>query len=96
MPKKYFSPDFLRMLRNQVPIHTVITSFLNMKARNSHNLLRFRCPFCQNFHTAVNPQTNLARCFDCRENFNPIDMVMAAAPCSFIEAVQFLEDKMKQ
>jgi DNA primase len=96
MPKKYFSADFLRMLRNQVPIHTVITSFLNIEARNSHNLLRFRCPLCRNFHTAVNPQTNLARCFDCQENFNPIDMVMAAAPCSFIEAVQFLEDKMNQ
>ncbi len=96
MPKKYFSSDFLRMLRNQIPIHTVITSFLNMEARTSHDLLRFRCPFCQNFHTAVNPQTNLARCFDCQENFNPIDMVMAAAQCSFIEAVQFLEDRMKQ
>ena len=96
MPKNYFSPDFLRMLRNQVPIDTVITCFLNMEARNSHGLLRFRCPLCENFHTALNPQTNLARCFDCQENFNPIDMVMAASPCSFIEAVQFLEDKLKQ
>lgn len=96
MPKNYFPPDFLRMLRNQVPIDTVITCFLNMEARNSHGLLRFRCPLCENFHTALNPQTNLARCFNCQENFNPIDMVMAAAQCSFIEAVQFLKDKMKQ
>jgi len=94
MQKKYFSSDFLRMLRNQVPIDTVITCFLNMEARTSHNLLRFQCPLCANFHTAVNPQTNLARCFDCRQNFNPIDMVMAAAACDFIQAVQFLEDKL--
>jgi hypothetical protein len=96
MQKKYFSSDFLRMLRNHVPIKTVITSFLNVEARNSHGLLRFRCPLCGNFHTALNPQTNLARCFDCKENFNPIDMVMAASTCSFIEAVQFLEDKINQ
>lgn len=93
MKKKYFSSDFLRMLRNHVPIKTVITAFLNVEARNSHGLLRFRCPLCGNFHTALNPQTNLARCFDCKENFNPIDMVMAASTCSFIEAVQFLKDK---
>ena len=96
MTKNYFPKDFLRMLRNQVPIDTVITSFLNMEARTSHNLLRFRCPLCGNFHTAVNPKTNLARCFDCRQNFNPIDMVMTASPCSFIEAVEFLEDKINQ
>ncbi len=65
MTKGYFPSDFLRMLRNQVPIDTVIASFLNIEARNIHNLFRFRCPLCQKFHTAVNPKTNLARCFDC-------------------------------
>jgi len=93
MTKGYFPPDFLRMLRNQVPIDTVITSFLNMEARTVHSLFRFRCPLCENFHTAVNPKTNLARCFDCKQNFNPIDMVMVATKSSFIEAVEFLEDK---
>jgi len=96
MQKTYFSKELLRMIRNQIPIDTVITSFLNMQVRTSHNLLRFRCPLCGHFHTAVNPKTNLARCFDCQHNFNPIDMVMAASPCSFIQAVQFLEDKINQ
>jgi len=91
---KYFSANFLRMLRNDIPINTVIVRFLNMEVRTTEKLLRFRCPLCGNFHTAVNPKTNLARCFDCRENFNPIDMVMATAECSFIKAVEFLEDKM--
>lgn len=96
MPKTYFSRDFLTMLRNDVPIDKVITDFLNMDVRNTHQPLRFRCPLCGDFHTAINPQTNLARCFDCRENFNPIDMVMAADQCSFIEAVNFLEDKINR
>jgi hypothetical protein len=33
MTKGYFPPDFLRMLRNQIPIDTVIASFLNMETR---------------------------------------------------------------
>lgn len=93
MTKGYFPSDFLRMLRNKVPIDTVIASFLNMETRNTHNLFRFQCPLCGRFHTATNPKTNLARCFDCRQNFNPIDMVMVATKSSFIEAVEFLEDK---
>ena len=93
MTKGYFPSDFLRMLRNKVPIDRVIASFLNMETRNTHNLFRFRCPLCGRFHTAVNHKNNLARCFDCKQNFNPIDMVMVAAKASFVEAVEFLEDK---
>jgi len=93
MTKGYFPSDFLRMLRNQIPIDTVIASFLNMETRNTYNLFRFQCPLCGRFHTAVNHKTNLARCFDCKKNFNPIDMVMFTTKSSFIDAVQFLEDK---
>lgn len=88
---KGYSSDFLRMLRNHVPIDTVI-ALLNIEARIDHNLFRFRCPLCLHFHTSVNPHTNLARCFDCKQNFNPIDMVMITTNSSFMEAVQFLED----
>ena len=91
MTKAYFSSDFLRMLRNHVPIDTVI-ALLNIETRIAHNLFRFKCPLCAKFHTAVKQNTNLARCFECKQNFNPIDMVMIATNSSFIEAVQFLED----
>jgi hypothetical protein len=37
---------------------------------------RFLCPLCNGFDTAVNPKTNLARCFRCEKNFNTIDLVM--------------------
>jgi hypothetical protein len=91
----YYPSDFLRMLRNQISIEKLILSLLNMEVKHTPNFLRFRCPLCHNYHTATNPNTNLARCFDCRQNFNPIDLVMAVGECSFVEAVEYLKEKMR-
>lgn len=66
---------------------------LNLDLHPSSKLLRFRCPRCYNFHTATNTKTNLARCFDCKKNFNPIDLVMAVGDLTFIEAVEYLKEK---
>ncbi len=93
---KHYTADFLRMLRNQIPIDEVIVELLNLELRNDHEILRFRCPLCYNFHTATNHQTNLARCFDCAKNFNPIDLVMTVANCCFVDAVQLLKDSIDQ
>ncbi len=93
---KHYTVEFLRMLRNDVPIDKVIISFLNMEVRTRHQILRFRCPICGNFHTAVKHKTNLARCFDCRENFNPIDMVITVGKCSFVDAVELLKHSIDQ
>jgi len=87
----HYTADFLRMLRNQIPINEVIIDLLNLEVRNNHELLRFRCPLCDNFHTATNHKTNLARCFDCKNNFNPIDLVMTVENCGFLEAVKILK-----
>jgi len=84
------------MLRNQIPIDEVITDLLNLKVRNVNAILRFRCPLCGNFHTATNRETNLARCFDCQKNFNPIDLVMTVGKCSFVDAVQLLKNSIDQ
>jgi len=89
-----YTSAFLKKIRNQVRIEKVITSLLNMEVRSAGKLLRFRCPRCHCFHTATNPKTNLARCFDCQINFNPIDLVIAVGKCSFIEAVEFLKKEM--
>ena len=88
---KYYPSDLLRTLRNQIPIDMVIVDMLNLDQRHHETLLRFRCPVCHNFHTATNPKTNLARCFDCRKNFNPIDLVMAVTQCRFVDAVERLK-----
>lgn len=85
-----YTDDFLSMLRNQVNIDRVI-DLLMLDTRQGNNLRRFRCPLCDRFHTATNPGTNLGRCFECQKNFNPIDLVMAATACDFIETVAFLK-----
>ena len=84
------------MLRNEIPIDEVIVDFLNLEQRNNHKMLRFRCPLCQGFHTATNHKTNLARCFDCQKNFNPIDLIMTVGNCGFLDAVEFLKKRINQ
>jgi len=90
-----YPADFLRMIRNQIPIERVIVKMLNLDVRRTSKWLRFRCPRCHNFHTATNRSANLARCFDCQENFNPIDIVMAVGECTFVEAVEYLKERMR-
>jgi len=90
-----YPADYLRMIRNRIPIEKVIVNMLNLEVRHSSKWLRFRCPVCHTFHTATNRNTNLARCFDCKENFNPIDLVMAVGECTFVEAVEYLKEKMR-
>jgi len=89
----YYPSAFLYKIRNHIPIDHVITNLLNLQLYRSSKLLRFRCPRCHNFHTATKAKTNLARCFDCRKNFNPIDLVMAVGDLTFIEAVEYLKKK---
>jgi DNA primase len=88
---KYYPDRLLRALRNKIPIDRLITEILGLQLRRKDPLLRFRCPACHSFHTATHPKTNLARCFDCQKNFNPIDLVMAATQCGFVEAVELLK-----
>ena len=88
----YYPDRQLRALRNKIPIDRLITETLRLELRQKDPLLRFRCPVCHSFHTATHPKTNLARCFDCQKNFNPIDMVMAATQCGFVEAVELLKE----
>ena len=91
MSPKRFPPTMLRSLRNDIPIDTVITPVLDIAHKHSEGFLRFVCPLCGDAHTATNPKTNLARCFRCEKNFNPIDMVMTVNHCSFVKAVRFLQ-----
>ncbi len=93
---QYYPADFLRMLRNDIPIDEVIVDLLNLEVQKDPKTIRFRCPLCYNFHTATNHKTNLARCFDCQKNFNPIDMVITVGNCGFVDAVKFLKDRINQ
>lgn len=86
-----FSSSFLFRIRNQIPIEEVIAQVLEWPWRFSEGHFRFPCPLCSEWNTATNPRTNLARCFRCKKNFNPIDMVMIVNQWDFIEAVKFLK-----
>ena len=84
------SAQRLRFLRNEVPIAALI-QHLGLPVHYRSRLLRFVCPLCSGSDTATNAATNLARCFRCKKNFNPIDLVMILNGCSFLDAVTFLE-----
>jgi DNA primase len=87
-PRRY-SDEFLRRLRNEIPIRAVIqTLAIPHKYRDGY--FRFLCPVCEFTHTGINPEANLARCFRCERNFNPIELVMAAESADFVLAVSYL------
>jgi len=90
MFKKY-SKEKLRRLRNDIPISILIADFLKLPSKVSEGYFRFLCPICSEFVTATNPKTNLARCFRCEKNFNPIDMTMIVKRLNFKEAVEYLD-----
>ncbi len=84
------APERLRELRNRIPIDRAL-AFVDLPVKHREGYLRFLCPLCGEFNTATNPRTNLGRCFRCKRNFNPIDLVMAVQGCSFLAAVARLE-----
>ena len=81
----------LRQLRNQIPIRLLIADILQLPWKIADGRFRFLCPRCDEFHTATNPKTNLARCFRCQQNFNPIDLTMLERRADFLQAVAFLD-----
>jgi DNA primase len=91
MPK-YFPRQLLFRLRNEIPLERVIAEHLNWPSKRREGRFCFVCPRCGESQTAVNPKTNLGRCFRCEENFNAVDFVMLATQRDFVEAVYFLTD----
>ena len=87
-----YSKELLTRLRNEIPISIVIGDILDMPSKTTEGYFRFLCPVCKEFDTATNPKTNLARCFGCERNFNPIDMVMVVKHMNFKDAVEYLTE----
>ncbi len=88
---RLFSSSELFNLRNHIPIEEFIQKYLNIPSKNRNGYFRFQCPICKDFHTAVNPKTNLARCFKCERNFNTIDLMMICQALSFVDSVNQLK-----
>ena len=95
MTTRRFSSQELYRLRNDIPVDIVIKNALDIPCRNTEGCFRFLCPKCNEFNTAVNPETNLARCFRCEKNFNTIDLVMLVTQLDFVKSIRFLKDYQK-
>jgi len=89
--KNRFSSRELFELRNNIPVDKLIKDHLQIPSKISDGYFRFLCPLCNEFQTAVNPATNLARCFRCEKNFNTIDLVMETRRYKFRDSVLFLK-----
>lgn len=88
---KRFSAEELMSLRNELPIRWVIESLLGIPSKESEGVFRFVCPKCREMQTAVNPQTNLSRCFLCEKNFNTLEIVMEDRRIDFVHSVKLLQ-----
>ncbi len=92
MTKQRFSNQQLYILRNHIPVDVLIEKVLNLPAKITEGYFRFLCPLCNEFNTAVNTATNLARCFSCNKNYNTIDLVMLIRQTDFVQSVKFLKN----
>jgi predicted RNA-binding Zn-ribbon protein involved in translation (DUF1610 family) len=88
MPR-YFSDDFLRRMRNEI-LWEGLLKRLEWPHKVREGQLAFVCPRCGEYRSAVNPRTNLGRCFFCDTNFNPIEFTMAVQEYDFVAAVHYL------
>ena len=89
MPRKRFDDELLRRLRNEIPIDWLI-QHLGWPSKHRDGRFTFVCPRCGEMDSAVKRATNLARCFHCETNFNPIDFAMQAREYEFVQAVELL------
>lgn len=78
--------DHLRRLRNEIDFRHLLR-YLRWPHACTDGKLTFVCPLCSESQTSVNPKTNLARCFRCEKNWNPIDFTMEVYHIEFLEAV---------
>jgi hypothetical protein len=91
MNNRCFSSSQLYALRNQINVQMLIEKTLSIPCQMAKGCFRFLCPLCNRFDTAVNPKTNLGRCFRCEKNFNTIDLVMLIRQVDFVHSVKFLQ-----
>jgi len=91
MANRCFSSSLLYALRNEISVQVLIEKTLSIPCRVTEGRFRFLCPLCSGYDTAVNPKTNLARCFRCEKNYNPIDLVMLDRQADFVQSVKFLQ-----
>jgi len=88
---RLISSQQLYTLRNDIAVQMLIEKTLGIPCWVTEGCFRFLCPLRNAFDTAVNPKTNLARCFRCAKNFNTIDLVMLIRESDFVQSINFLQ-----
>lgn len=83
-------PDLLYRLRNDLDLTKVI-EHLRIPTQRRGPRLVLDCPECGTRHAAASPNHSLVHCFNCKRNFNAIDLVMLQRGYNFLEAVDFLK-----
>lgn len=81
----------LRRLRNEIDFKYLFRR-LGWPWNQREQQVVFVCPECSESQTAVNPKTNLARCFRCARNWNPVDFTIEVTHMEFLETVEFLDE----
>jgi hypothetical protein len=89
--KRRFSDHELYILRNEIPIQVLIETKLKIPNKIRDGFFRFLCPCCGEFNTAIKKETNLAKCFISKKDFNTIDMTLEVTTLDFVESVHFLQ-----
>ena len=81
---------YLRRLRNEIDFSQLFRH-LRWPFKRTDGKVVFVCPECSESQSDVNPKTNLARCFRCDKNWNPIDFTIEAYRIEFLEAVGLIQ-----
>ena len=89
---KFFTRHELYKMRNNIRLTDVLAT-LEWPHKLRDGRVCFVCPQCSESLTAINPRTNLGRCFRCEINFNTIDLVMLINEYDFVAAVHFLQER---
>lgn len=89
---KYFTPDFLYRIRNEIAVPTLL-QHLGWPRKYREGEFFFLCPHprCREYLVKKTPQENLGHCFGCDRNFNTIDLTMAIEDADFVTAIEILE-----
>ncbi len=89
--------QLLHALRNDLPMVYTIEK-LGVEAPDHKYIdarLRFVCPCCNDFQAVLNPNTNLAKCFNCGKRINNIDLLLLIG-FDFLEAIRCLNAWLSQ
>ena len=87
---KRFSKKDLFELRNLIPIQQLIGD-LQVPFIYENNVFRFLCPMCKGYNTSIKYDKNLGRCFNCKKNFNTIDIAIKIRTTDFVDNVKYLK-----